>query len=73
MYIILIPTTCKLSSSLPSAHLDLEEATAVGLEVAVIDLAHGVHILVSDLLSNRPLISQQELIEEPNSVQQGTK
>ena len=44
--------------------LHFEEPPAVGLEVAVVDLTHGVHILISYLLGNRPLIGQQELVEE---------
>lgn len=49
---------CTFLSHLSWAYLDLEEATAVGLEVTVVDLTHGVHILVSDLLGNCPLIGQ---------------
>lgn len=50
---------------LPLPHLHFEQSAAVGLEVAVVDLAHGVHILVPDFFCYRPLVGQQELVEEP--------
>lgn len=46
-------------------HLHFEQPAAVRLEVTVVNLAHGVHVLVSDLLGDRSLIGQKELVEEP--------
>lgn len=50
---------------LPLPHLHFEQSAAVGLEVAVVDLAHGVHVLVPDFFRYRPFVGQQELVEEP--------
>lgn len=55
------------SRNLP--HLHFEQSAAVGLEVAVVDLAHGVHILVPDFFRYHPFIGQQELVEEPTGEQ----
>lgn len=49
----------------PLTHLHFEQPAAVRLEVTVVNLAHGVHVLVSDLLGDRSLIGQKELVEEP--------
>lgn len=45
--------------------LDFQQPAAVRLEVAVVNLAHGVHVFVPDLLGHGALVGQQELVEEP--------
>lgn len=50
---------------MPFAHLYFEEPAAVRLEVTVVDLTHGVHILIPDLLGHCPFVCQEELIEKP--------
>lgn len=50
--------------------LNFEQPAAVRLEVTVVNLAHRVHVLVSDLLGNRPLIGQKELIEKSAETKQ---
>lgn len=55
------------------AHLELHQAVGVGLEVAKVDLAHGVHVLVPDLLGDDPLVAQQELVEKPATKEEGLR
>lgn len=47
--------------------LHFEQPAAVRLKVTVVNLAHGVHVLVSDLLRHSPLIGQEELVEKPTN------
>lgn len=47
------------------AHLELHQAVGVGLEVAEVDLAHGIHVLIPHLLGDDSLMAQQELVEKP--------
>lgn len=54
-----------------STDLHFEQPAAVRLEVTVVNLAHCVHVLVSDLLRDRSLVGQKELIEK--SEQEETK
>ena len=56
-----------------STDLHFEQPAAVRLEVAVVNLAHGVDVLVSDLLGDRPLIGQKELIEKSTAGQTETE
>lgn len=48
-----------------NTNLHFQQPAAVGLEVTVVNLTHGVHVLVPDLFSNCSLIGQKELIEKP--------
>lgn len=62
----------KMSSQLccflhESTDLHFEQPAAVRLEVTVVNLAHRVHVLVSDLLCNCSLVGQKELVEEPTA------
>lgn len=50
-------------------NLNFQKSTAVGFKVTVVNLAHRVHVLVSDLLGYSSLIGQKELIEEPTAAQ----
>ena len=51
-------------------HLQLHQATIVGLEVRKVDLSHGVHIVRADLVSCIAMVCHQEFIVVPDD---GTK
>ena len=45
-------------------YLQLHESTEVALEVGVVDLAHGVHVLVPHFLGYVAFIGHQKLVED---------
>ena len=47
-----------------ATYLQLHESTGVALEVGVVDLAHGVHVLIPHFLGYMALIGHQKLVED---------